>query len=238
VPKGVDPHNFQLTPRSLELLRRADLIISTAHTPFEIAIRRLVMEGYLSARLLEIPKISGIRLLKIPGTSILNLHMPIYDPFNYEKFITALALELSNLKPSDKYTYLTRAKVVIKGINSLIKESVKLNVYAIADFPFIQYAVSWLNVTVKYSVLKEWNLPPTPKELIFIRNALKSREINLVLITEPSDAKATKYLKELAERYGVPAIYVPSPLAEGSILSKLRAIASQVKVLAAKAKPR
>ena len=40
-PAGSDPHEYQLTPEDVELLRRADLIISTGHVPFEARIKEL-----------------------------------------------------------------------------------------------------------------------------------------------------------------------------------------------------
>ena len=68
-PPGMDPHDYQLTPSDVELLRRADLVISTAHAPFEVDIRRLVEEGRLSTVLVELPHVPGVRLLVNPITS-------------------------------------------------------------------------------------------------------------------------------------------------------------------------
>ncbi|HIP25359.1 MAG TPA: ABC transporter substrate-binding protein, partial [Archaeoglobus profundus] len=68
VPVGVDPHTYQLTPDDIESLKRADVIISTAHTHFEMKIKKMVENGEIKAKLVEIPEIPGIKILKNPVT--------------------------------------------------------------------------------------------------------------------------------------------------------------------------
>jgi len=39
---GVDPHEYQLKPSDIDVLKNADIIVSTAHTHFELDIREHV----------------------------------------------------------------------------------------------------------------------------------------------------------------------------------------------------
>jgi len=83
---GIDPHSYQLTLNDFKLLRKASLVITTGHAPFEVEIEKKLPES----RVIVIPKVvrkaGGIILLN-PDTGQANLHMPICDPRNYRIFI-------------------------------------------------------------------------------------------------------------------------------------------------------
>jgi len=221
VPVGVDPHTYQLTPDDIESLKRADVIISTAHTHFEMKIKKMVENGEIKAKLVEIPEIPGIKILKNPVTHNPNYHMPIYDPENYKVFMRYISEILYNIT-GDK-SYKERAKKVIDEVNKIVNNTKKLNVTAVADLPYTQYAVSWLNVDIKYLVTKEHGVPPTPQDLQTIENAIKSGEIKLAVITKDG-SKASEILLDLAKKYKIDVLYVPSPISVKSIPDKLKEI--------------
>ncbi len=218
-------HEYQLTPRDVELLRSADVIISTAHTHFELRIREMVERGEIKAKLIEIPKIEGIKILKNPETHQKNLHMPIYDPKNYIVFLRYVAGELESMNPKEDY----RGKVEIvedrlKGITNK-----RLEAKAIADYPSTQYAVTWLGVNVTRLVVKEHDLPVTP-DVSEIIKSVKSGEITLVVVTKPVVSKQSQMLLEIARENGIRVLYVESPLSKKSVLEKLKYISEQVDV--------
>ena len=142
VPIGVDPHEYQLTVGDVELLRRADVIVSTGHTPFEKRIRELVEVGELSAVLIEIPRIKGIEILNNPMTGLPNLHMPIYDPLNYIIFIDNVTRTLQKLKPENADIYDSKRLSIILNISRLLARTPRIYLEAVADIPPTQYAVS------------------------------------------------------------------------------------------------
>ncbi len=220
---GVDPHSYQLTPEDVATLKRADVIISTAHAPFEIKIRELIESGEIKAELIEIPKIPGIKILKNPATGLPNLHMPIYDPHNYEVFLRFVAEKISQLNPNENYR--DRAERVCKKIDEIVANTKKLNAIAVADLPVVQYAVSWLNVSIRYLLIKEPGLPALPEDIQAIEKAMN--DIQLVVVTD-TNSKASQMLRNLAEEKGVPILVVPSPIAEESILEKLKYISEEV----------
>ena len=234
-PYGVDPHSYQLTPENIELLTRADVIISTAHAPFEVSIREIVQSKELKAVLLEIPKLKGIKILQNPATEKPNYHMPIYDPSNYETFIKAVADTLANLNPKCFETYKEKAEKIIQQIRSLEAYANYTGITAVADAPPTQYAVSWLGIKIKYLVIKEHGVSATPSDLLKIEEAISKGQIKLAIVLSPVNQAASKKLEELAEKYNIPVLYVPAPFSKGTFLEKLSTITSQLKAIQARA---
>lgn len=231
VPPGADPHDYQLTPSDVEALKAADIIISTAHAPFESDIRKMVDSGALRAVLIEIPRIPGMKILNNPLLGKPNLHMPIYDPKNYRVFITYLSRVMSRLRPEHSSYYEEKASEVLAKLRSVEGLAPKLSAVAAADTPVTQYAVSWLGVRIKYLMIREHSVPATPKDVQVIEEALGSGEVNLVVVLKPTEAKASKKLVSMAREKGVPVLFVPSPFAPGSIVDKLLSIVEQARGL-------
>ena len=231
VPPGVDPHDYQLTPSDVEALRNADVIVSTAHAPFESDIRKMADSGELRAVLVEIPRIPGMKILNNPLLGTPNLHMPIYDPENYRVFVTYLAKVFSGLRPERSGCYEGRASRVLAKLKRLRELAPKLSAVAAADMPTTQYAVSWLGVSIKYLVIREHGVPATPKSVRRIEEALRRGEIDLAVVLSPPKAKASEMLAAMARREGVPVLFVPSPFAQGSVIDKLLSVVEQARRL-------
>jgi len=234
-PYGVDPHSYQLTPENIELLTRADVIISTAHAPFEVSIREIAQSIQLKAVLVEIPKLKGIKILQNPATNKPNYHMPIYDPSNYETFIKAVADTLANLNPKCFETYKENAEKIIQKIRVLKAYANYTNITAVADTPPTQYAVSWLGIKIKYLVIKEHGVSATPSDLLKIEEAISKGHIKLAIVLSPVNQAASKKLEELAAKYDIPVLYVPAHFSKGTFLEKLNTITSQLKAIQSKA---
>ena len=132
VPPGVDPHDYELRPPDVRKLASADVIVSTAHAPFEKVIREEVLRGEVRALLVEIPRIEGVELRENPVTRQPNYHMPIYDPQNYLAFMRCMRDLLSELNPDCASTYERRYEDVEARVLSLVEGTPKVNVTAIA----------------------------------------------------------------------------------------------------------
>ena len=230
-PPGVDPHSYQLTPKNIIDLKKADVIISSAHVPFELKIRELVQRGEIRGILVEIPRIPGIKILKNPATNEFNFHMPIYDPYNYEVFLRYVTSILSQLRPDRAKEYEENFNKVLKEIDYILEKTPRLNVTVVIDAPPLQYAISWLGVNVKYVLIKEHGVPATPKDIDRIESAMASGEIKLVAVQNPPPSLASVILHDMAQKYGIPIIYVPPPSLTNSTLTKLRYISRQVLIL-------
>jgi zinc/manganese transport system substrate-binding protein len=228
VPIGVDPHTYSLTRDDIDKLMEADVIISTAHTGFEEKIRELKNEGVIKGVLIEIPKIKGIKIKTNPVTGRPNLHMPIYDPYNYKVFIENITHTFAKLNPIYRDRYWRKGNETISIVNSLIKRTPKLNMSAVLETPALQYAVEWLGVRVKYLLIREHGVSPTPKDINMVVAGLENGTINLVVVSSPVVSRAGEYLIEHAEKRNIPILYVPSPVSPGSIIHKLENISQQV----------
>ena len=226
VPPSVDPHEYQLKPSDVELLEKADVIVSTGHAPFEKRIAELVEEGVVHARLVVVWRAPGVRLLDNPVTGEPDLHMPIYDPRNYIAFIRYLARILSEANPSCASVYEEKAGAVVERVEGLIARAPRVEGVAVADMPYAVYAVEWLGLRVESLLVPEPGLPTTPP-LVEKASRLLSRGAWAV-VTEPPVAKPSRLLLELAASHGAPVLRVPSPLANGTIPEKLEYIVSQL----------
>ncbi len=232
-PSGVDPHEYQLTPSDVDNLRRADIIISTAHAPFELQIRDLVNRGEIRAILVEIPSIPGIRIRKNPATGQPNYHWPIYDPENYKLYMTYVEQQLEKLRPACTRTYRENLEKVLGTVTSIESTTKKLDICAVATSPAAQYAVEWAGVRVKYLLVKEEDLPATPEDVIRIENSLGSGECRLVVIVGSMDTPLAQKALEIAAKYKVPYVSVPSgEVALESTLNKILKVFQELTKLA------
>jgi len=228
VPQGVDPHTYSLRPEDILLLSKADLIISTGHTSFEINIRQLYQKGVIKGTLIEVPKIPGITLFNNPVTQKTNYHMPIYDPFNYMKFLSYVEKKLEKLNPSCRNEYREKLYTVFQEEALLLTNTSITNITAVADLPFIQYAVEWLGIHLKYLIVKEQGVQASPQDLIIIEKNLQEKQIGACIITSPVVNSASKKLLDLCNKYNVPIIFVPSPVVNATFVDKEIHIVNQL----------
>ena len=230
-PEGVDPHEYQLTPRDVSLLRSASIIVSTGHAPFEARIRELAERGELKALLIEVPEVPGLVLKRNPVLGTPNYHMPIYDPENYKAFMRYLAVKMGELRPGEKERYLLKYREIAREIDEIARSTPRLNMTAVALTPLIQYAVEWTGIKVKYLLVKEHEAPLTPEDIARIERAAEKGLINLaVTLKLDKVAPASEKLKEIALKYSLKIIEVPSPLEKKTIIKKLQEIANQIKL--------
>lgn len=232
VPAGVDPHEYQLSPKDVQLLKTASIIVSTAHAPFESQIRRLVEQGELNAELIEIPSIPGIVIKKNPVLGTPNYHMPIYDPHNYIAYIEFVSTKLSEKRPDCRTIYEKNAQSIVSKVEEIVKGTVMHNITAAAASPLTQYAVEWAGVKVKYLFQKEHDLPATPEDIASIERAAANGEIDLLVsLRVEKKTPILKKVEEIANENNIPIIYVPSPLEPAPIYVKIGEVAEQLSKL-------
>ena len=233
VPPGVDPHTYTLSLEDIEEAKRADIVISTGHAPFEIKLR----DHINNEKLVEIPRMPGIKIEDIIGTSSPNLHMPIYDPHNYIVFVNYVAKRLAELRPACSLHYLAMARKVSNKVAEMTESSPRLNIQGVGSTPLVQYAVSWLGIRLKALMMTSPEAGITGQQFEKVKELLASHRAEIAVIVSLSPGKCTPMGKAdektlaLAKQYKVPVLCVPSPLVQEPIPDKLEAIIVQVKAL-------
>jgi len=236
-PPAVDPHEYQLTPADIDKLKKADIVVSTAHTKFELDIRQLKSEGVVRALLVEIPNITGIKVRYNPVLGVPNYHWVIYDPNNLRVFAAALINEFSSLRPECRDTYTKKFNDLNGLISKLLEDAPNLsNVTFAASTPVMQYAIEWTGAKMVALVLKEEDIPPTPQDLNQISQLLSSGSVRFVAVINAaqkqlSPTEPNVYLANEAEKYGVPVVRVPSPLEMRPTIEKLQIVVAELKRL-------
>ena len=228
VPPGVDPHTYSLRPQDIELLEKADLIVSTGHVAFEKQIEKMVEEGVIKAELIEIPDIPGIKVLDNPVTGEPNLHMPIYDPYNYIVFISRLARAMASLRPGVKNVYIEKETQVVNKVVEIISSTRRITGIGVGEAPPIQYAVEWMGLKIEYLVLIQPGVPAPPSLLKQINEQAERHKIDYVVVIGNSTTPAHELLLNLAKKYGLKTIVIPSPTSPSSILDKLKYIVWEI----------
>lgn len=231
-PPGVDPHEYQLTPSDVQKLKTADIIVSTAHAPFESRIKDLVDKGELGAILVEVPSVPGVVIKDNPATGQPNYHWPIYDPSNYRAFMTSVELKLEKLRPECAQKYRRNLDSILGNLSQVVSITPHLNACAVATSPLAQYAVEWTGIRVKYLLIREHDLPAIPQDIAAAENALSSGECKLVVVVGSVDTSVAQKALDMASRHNARLVIVPSPLDNRSTLDKIQEVSRELTKLA------
>jgi len=230
IPPGVDIHEYQLTTENVNLLKRADLIVSTGHTYFEHKIRELVESGELKAKLLDILELPGLKLSINPVTEQPNYHVPIKDPVNYLLFILNLTRLLAEINPTSANCYYTNYYNIVSHVyTTILVYRNKYRGLAVVDTPHAQYYVEWAGFNVVWILKYEEETPVTVESIERTRQLISSRLVDIVVVTEGFQGR--ELLIEEAVKHGVPFISVPHYSSEVSVLEALQVVVSQLEEL-------
>ncbi len=221
-PTG-DPHAYQLRPGDVELLRRADLLVVTGHMPFERRASELTRAVVVDA--VAVSEVIHVN----PATGSPNLHAVYYDPRNLARLLRAVTSAASALRPECRGHYAAALDEATARLRELIDAyEGRFDAVAAAEGPEVQYAVEWMGVRVSYLLKPEHDTPPRPADVRRVVEAVERGLVDVLLVVEGSEGRAAELLRELAGRYGVPLVEVPSPFEPRSTLDKLVEVASRL----------
>ena len=226
IPQGVDPHDYQLNPRDVELLKRADIIISTGHTPIEREIKEMVSKGEVKSRLIEIPNLDGIKILKNPMTGKENLHGVTLDPRNYLVFMNSTKEIMKEINPRCSKEYERNFEKVRAEVEEILSRVGEVSGEVIGSSPVTQYYLEWSGLSVKWLLVREHGVPPTTRDLLEIERVLSEGKVSAIAAVR-GDSSYQKSL-ELSEKYGVPIILLPSPIEDESSLDRIRIVSKEI----------
>lgn len=229
VPLGVDPHEYQLKPSDQEVLRRADIVVSTGHTSFEQSIRGMVERGEIKAVLLDIIEDAGVRLKVNPVTKQYNYHMPVNDPVNYLLFLSKLVEVLVKLDPGSKECiYEKYARVVSNVTSTILVNAGRFRGKAIIDAPHAQYLAEWLGFEVVQVLKAEEEYQVSPGDVEKAIDLARRGEVSIVFVTKPGVQPEGAKLIEIAREFNISVVMVDSPSGSTGVLENLVQLVNQI----------
>ena len=232
---GGDPHEIQLSPSDIDILRRADLVVTMGHTHIDREVEELVERGEVKARLLNLLNLGNLVIPELPG-GVRNYHEPFYDPRNFVMIIDAITKLLGELRPDKRSLYEENARKVRDELTRITSEHQGLlrGYRAVITTAEIQPAIQWLGVDVVAYVVFDLHESPTPENLERALGALNEGNVIVFIAATCSEGTCTpaspldkKFYDEAAQRK-IPIIMVPLGYTNGSIVWKLNYILSQV----------
>ncbi|ASJ07058.1 metal ABC transporter solute-binding protein, Zn/Mn family [Thermococcus pacificus] len=208
IPPGADPHEYQLTPSQIELLRKADVIVTTGgHLPVEKRIAELREEGTITGEALFIEdyKANGFRYLKehwYSGKD--NPHGVWLDPTNALAIARAAERALEKADPGNAEVYAEeyeRFEGRVKAIADSYRALVGQNHTAVIQMPPDQYAIEWLGIKAVASIKPEEEVPAIGVDDLV--PTAKTADLIVYGIDSPDQMKRAAL--ELASKSGKPA---------------------------------
>ena len=207
IPTGADPHEYQLTAEQINLLQRADVIVTTGgHLPVEKRIAELQSEGTIKGKTLFLDdyKREGFRYLPerwYNGKD--NPHGVWLDPTNALAIAGATEKALGEVDPAraDLYSgeyqnFRGRVETIVEAYRALVNG----NETAVIQMPPVQYAVEWLGIKAVASIKPEEEVPA-----IGVDDLLPEAEkASVIVYAVDSPEQIKKAAFELAEKSGKP----------------------------------
>lgn len=208
IPPGADPHEYQLTASQIELLRKADVIVTTGgHLPVEKRIDELKKEGTISGEVLFIDdyKREGFRYLPEHwyGNKD-NPHGIWLDPTNAlaiaratEKALERTDGDNANVYRAEYESFENRVMTVVRSYKALVGGEKS----AVIQMPADQYAIEWLGIKAIASIKPEEEVPAMGVDEL-VSAALKS---DVIVYAADSPDQLKEAARELSAKSGKPS---------------------------------
>ncbi|NJD99420.1 ABC transporter substrate-binding protein [Thermococcus sp. LS1] len=207
IPLGADPHEYQLRASQIELLRQADVIVTTGgHLPMEKKIAELKEEGTITGETLFIDdyKAEGFRYLSEHWyNSKDNPHGIWLDPYNAMAIAQATEKALEKADPYNAELYRKefesfreRVGTIVEAYKALMTE----NRTAVIQMPSNQYAIEWLGIKAVASIKPEEEVPALGVDEL----VSTARKTDLIVYGKESPDQLKEAAKELAVKSGKP----------------------------------
>ncbi|ASJ09119.1 ABC transporter substrate-binding protein [Thermococcus siculi] len=207
IPPGADPHEYQLTASQIELLKKADVIVTTGgHLPVEKRIGELKEEGTIIGEVLFLDdyKREGFRYLKehwYNGKD--NPHGVWLDPTNALAIAKATEGALEDADPTRASIYAREYRSFEERVNAIVsayRALVSENLTAVIQMPPDQYAIEWLGIKAVASIKPEEEVPAIGVDEL----VPTAEEVDLIVYGIDSPEQLRNAAKELASKSGKP----------------------------------
>ncbi|MFA4663267.1 metal ABC transporter solute-binding protein, Zn/Mn family [Pyrococcus kukulkanii] len=199
VPPGVEPHQYQLSPDQIKLLKRAAVIVTTGHLPAEMKIVELKKEGEIPGVVLTIEDYRKYGFRYLPErwyTGKNNPHGIWLDPVNALAMAEATANAL-NLHPRSLDEFKLKVEAIMDAYAGILNGT-----KAVIELPSQQYALEWLGIRVVSSIKPEAEVPAKSVD------ELSSVKADIVIYDQGTPETLKNAAFKLSERLGVPVANV------------------------------
>ena len=207
IPPGADPHEYE--PSLSELLKsieEADIIVTSGpgHLAIEDRIIELKSQGYFNKPVLTINdyKNYGLKILKVHGKE--NYHGIAFSYNGSRAILMATVDTLSTLFPSIEEKLRWQTVGYLKALYVLSETARNsLGNYRIALYsPVLQYAISYLNITIQKIFLDDPDQQITQKILENIKEDYTEKVYDLLIITDV-DLKKNPKIEDFLQLNGI-----------------------------------
>ncbi|WP_297074004.1 zinc ABC transporter substrate-binding protein [Thermococcus sp.] len=207
VPPGVDPHDYQLTAKQVELLSRAEVIVTTGgHLPVEKRIAELEKERTITGKVLFVDdymKYGFHYATEYWYHNKDNPHGVWLDPYNAIAIAEATEKALIEVDPANAQTYqrdFEKFRERVLAIVEAYKSLAPKNATAVIQMPPDEYALDWLGIKAISSIKPEEEVPAIGVDQL-VPTAEKS---SLIVYGSDSPEQLKKASIELAQKSGKP----------------------------------
>ncbi|NJE07513.1 ABC transporter substrate-binding protein [Thermococcus sp. M39] len=221
VPPGADPHQYQLTPDQIELIKRADVVVTAnGHLPVEQKMKELWEEGALNAKVLFADDYQKYGFRFLPERWYNNKNNPHgvwVDPYNALAIAKATEVALAEKYPQNREFYEKQYKKFEIRVLAIVEayKALAENATAVIEMPSQQYALEWIGVKAVASIKPEEEVPA--KSVDDMINIAQTADIIAYSSQSPESLKNAAL--ELSQRTGKPladitTIWVNKPYTE------------------------
>jgi zinc/manganese transport system substrate-binding protein len=236
IGSGGDPHEIQLSPSEMEILRKANLIISMGHTSIDKRVEELQRRGEVKAVILNLVEIPGLIIPELPedghahdnGHGVKNYHEPFYDPRNAIVILGRIVDLLVELRPDMRDVYIGKYRELKTKLDDLVRvyEGALKGYKAVISTAEIQPAITWLGVEVVAYIVVDQHESPSPQTLEkAVRKLDEEGVIAFIAVICNGGCRLAsqvdRMLLEEAKARGVHVVEVPLGYTGTSVISKL-----------------
>lgn len=211
VYSGLDPHNYQVSPKDVVMLRKADVVISSGHTSLEQRLKFIVEEE----KILDISTIEGIKVKLNNKTRQPNFHLFFLDPDNYIVVLSKITEKLNSINRHCTTYHLEKLAEITKAVKEAKKRISKINntrKNVIASSLLLQYAIEWVGFDVKEYLVEEYKESISLRNLKYVNNMIEKDKIDFVVIAVDEKgrplSKLDKILLDIAQNKGISVLKI------------------------------
>ena len=232
-PPSIDPHSYQISPRDLEALREADLVISSGHSPLEVKLESILGKK----RILDISKIEQVEIKLDIKTGQPNFHLFFLDPDNYIAILSRIVDELNSINKHCTSYHNRKLEEIIKIVENAKKRVEVSNIdgKVIVSSSLLQYVIEWIGFSIEEYLARDYRDSISLRDIKRISNMLRRGSIEYVVVALNEEgrplSKLDKVLLDIAAKENVYVLKINLSLSSKAVYEIISEISREVVTL-------